>query len=375
VGRRRAAHHLLAGRQTLCRLKYYRPDGRENRLALGNLRDVSLADARRAKADARALLRAGIDPAVQPRQEREARRLDAASAFPVAAAAWLERKRPTWAPETYRKARYVVDTYLIPRLRATSVTTLSSKEANEALDRIQAVAPSLARKARQYLNGILEEAMHGGLREDGRRLVLRPAGRQADGAGHIPAATSLKDVRALVLAIDRYDAEVVRAALKLAMLTAMRPGIVASARWDEIDREEAEWHVPASRMKTRHDHIVPLPRQALAVLGDMARLSEGQTYVFPPQARQNTPHLHRDTLSAALRRMGFGGTHATHGFRGMLRTVARERLGIDSDVLEAQLAHAKRDEIQKAYDRTTFGDARRHAMQAWADFLDGLLHG
>src|SRR5690606_9225236 len=132
---------------------------------------------------------------------------------------------------------------------------------------------------------------------------------------------------------------------------------------------------PAARMKMRHAHIVSLPRQAVAVLRGMLAYTDGREYVFPALARQSTPHLHRDALSAALRRMGFAGRHATHGFRGMLRTVARERLGIDPDVLEAQLAHAKKGDVQKAYDRTTFGDARREAMQAWADYLDRLAAG
>jgi integrase len=155
------------------------------------------------------------------------------------------------------------------------------------------------------------------------------------------------------------------------MLTAMRPGIVASARWDEIDLDNAEWAVPADKMKTRHEHIVPLPRQALELLRAM-KVYRVNEYVFPPLARQKTPHLHRDALSAALRRMGFQGRHATHGFRARLRTMARERLAVDLDVLEAQLAHAKRGEVQKAYDRTTFDDKRRRVMQAWADYLDTL---
>lgn len=98
-------------------------------------------------------------------------------------------------------------------------------------------------------------------------------------------------------------------------------------------------------------------------------------YVFPPLARQGTPHLHRDALSKALRAMGFESKHAPHGFRAMFRTLARERLGIDSDILEAQLAHAKRGEVQAAYDRTAFTEARREAMQQWADWLDGLAQG
>lgn len=124
-------------------------------------------------------------------------------------------------------------------------------------------------------------------------------------------------------------------------------------------------------MKMGHDHIVPLPRQAIIMLQSRrAALPARQAYVFPSPARQTTPHLHRDALSKALRDMGFQGKHATHGFRGTLRTMARERLGVDIDVLEAQLAHAKRGDVQKAYDRTTYDDQRREVMQTWADYLD-----
>jgi integrase len=113
----------------------------------------------------------------------------------------------------------------------------------------------------------------------------------------------------------------------------------------------------------------------LAILEGMRAYTAGREYVFPPLARQQSPHLHRDALSKALRIMGFSGVHATHGFRGMLRTAGRERLGIDPDVLEAQLAHAKRGRVQQAYDRTRFDDARRIAMQRWADWLDSLATG
>jgi len=361
-----------ASGELLWRLKYYRPDGRENRMGLGNLREVTLAQARTAAMEARALIRQGIDPVGDRRARKAEARRETEASFPRAAEAWLAKKRSTVAPETYRKAAYVVNTYLVPKLRRESIATLGSREANAAIDAIVAVAPSLARKARQYLNGIVDEAIHAGLRDDGRRLVLRNQVRGARDKGHIPAATKLKDVRSLVRAIEALESPVVRGALQLAMYTAVRPGTVASARWSEIDLDDAEWHIDGARMKTGHDHIVPLPRQAVSVLRAMQDLSDGRLFVFPPLARQKTPHLHRDTLSKALRMMGFQGLHSTHGFRGMLRTVARERLNIDPDVLEAQLAHAKKGEVQAAYDRTTFDQARRDAMQAWADFLTSL---
>lgn len=354
------------------RLKY-RHGGKEKRLAFGVYPEVSLAEARRHRDAARALLREGKDPSAVRMAAKESARRDSQAGFPATAAAWLETKKAAWAPETYRKAKYVTDTYLNPKLRHKSIATLTSKDAVAVLADIGKQAPALAAKARQYLSGIAHFAEQQGLREDGRALSLRGAVPRHE-KGHIPAATNVKTVTAVVKAIEAYPVPVTRAALKLAMFTAMRPGVVASARWDEIDLEAMEWHVDGSRMKTRHDHIVPLPTQAAVALRSMLAYTEGSTYVFPALARQTTPHLHRDALSAALRRMGFQGTHATHGFRGMLRTVARERLDVDIDVLEAQLAHAKKGDFQKAYDRTTFGDARRKAMQAWADYLDQLQH-
>ena len=352
----------------------YRYGGRENLLSFGVYPEVSLAEARGRRDVSRAMLRDGKDPAAVRDAARDAARRNTEAAFSRVAGAWLEFKQREWADETSRKAKYVTNAYLVPSLRGRSITMLTTKQAADVLAKIAEDTPTLANKARQYLGGIVAYAIRHGLREDGRLLSLRGAVPKHD-KGHIPAATDPKEVAALAKAIDAYPTQVTRAALKLAMLTAMRPDIVASARWAEIDLDAAEWHVPGERMKTGHAHIVSLPTQAVAELQEMLVYSQGREYVFPPLARQKTPHLHRDSLSTALRRMGFRGRHSTHGFRGMLRTVARERLGIDPDVLEAQLAHAKKGDVQKAYDRTTFGDARRMAMQSWADYIDQLKAG
>lgn len=355
------------------RLKY-RFGGREKRISFGVYPEVTLAEARGRRQQARAVLRDDKDPSTERSASKDANRRNADAAFPKVAAAWLAYKKREWADETYRKAEYVTNTYLTPPLRNTSITTLTTKQAADVLARIAQDAPTLAAKGRQYLGGIVTYAIRHGLREDGRVLSLRGAVPKYD-KGHIPAITDPREVAELAKAIRAYPIPVTRAALTLAMLTALRPGIVASARWSEMDLDEAEWSIPGVRMKTRHAHIVPLPTQAVALLREMQAYTQGKEFVFPPLARQSSPHLSRDTLSAALRRMGFQGRHATHGFRGMLRTVARERLGIDPDVLEAQLAHAKRGDVQKAYDRTTFGEQRRKVMQAWADYIDQLVAG
>ncbi len=357
------------------RLKYI-VAGKERRTGLGAYPEVSLQQARLARDKVRAQLREGKDPIDQRRDARAAKQRETDGAFEKVAERWLARKASGakgkgWAPETHRKAKFVVQTYLNPALAGHPIATLATPQAAKVIEQIASHAPNLAAKARQYLGGIVDFAIKEGLREDGRLLSLRGTVPHYE-KGHIPAAIEPADIRDVACAIDAHGSPVVRAALTLAMLTAMRPGIVASARWCEIDLEAKEWRVAADRMKMGFAHIVPLPDQAVEVLKAMQAFSAGGEYVFPPLARQKSPHLNRDSLSKALRDMGFQGRHATHGFRGMLRTAGRERLGFDIDVLEAQLAHAKRGDVQKAYDRTTFGDERREAMQKWADYLDAL---
>lgn len=301
--------------------------------------------------------------------------------FRAVSGRWLAEKRVGWAAETYRKARLVVDSYLIPKLGDSDMRTLETKDVRPLLIEMATKTPQLARKARQYVGSIVEHAIHEGLRSDESALRLArslPTFR----SGHMPAITDNESKLGEVMrAIDAHENRVVRAALTLASLTVMRSGVVASARWSEMDLEAGEWNVPGkepdgtNRMKTGQDYSTSLPAQALEALREMHARSAGEEYVFPPQGRQNTPHLSRDALSKALRDMGFQGEHTTHGFRASLRTLGRERLGIDVDVLEAQLAHAPKDEVEAAYARVKFKEQRRVVMQAWADYLDGLWSG
>lgn len=301
--------------------------------------------------------------------------------FRAVSGRWLAERRPSWAAETYRKARLVVDAYLIPALGDTDMRMLETKDVRPVLVEMAARTPQLARKARQYVGSIVDHAINEGLRPDESALRLArslPTFR----SGHMPAVTDDEGKLGEVMrAIDAHQNRVVRAALTLASLTVMRSGVVASARWSEIDLEAGEWKIPgkepdgSNRMKTGQDYSTSLPAQALEVLREMHARSAGEEYVFPPQARQNTPHLSRDALSKALRDMGFQGEHTTHGFRASLRTLGRERLGIDVDVLEAQLAHAPKDEVEAAYARVKFKEQRRVVMQAWADYLDKVKGG
>jgi len=314
--------------------------------------------------------------------EDEAQRLAEAEAerttLKATARRWLVDSQPRWAEETYRKARLVVEGYFVEEIGDLDIRNLQGKDVRPLLLEMNEDTPQLARKAKQFICRIVDQAIDEGLRPEESRLRLDrlfPTRR----AGHMPAVTDDESRLAdLMRAIDGYGNRVVRAALLLAAWTTVRSGVVASARWSEIDLERKEWRIPGkepdgrNRMKTGVDFDTSLPTQAIEVLKEMLQRSYGGEYVFPPQARQNSAHLSRDSLSKALRDLNFRGEHTTHGFRASFRTLGRERLDIDVDVLEAQLAHAPKNELDAAYARVKFRDKRRQVVQSWADYLEGL---
>ena len=359
--------------------RYRTPEGKQRTKVVGIYPDMGIADAHKATEDLRQQVRMGeapiglhdrikaaaqaltLDQVEEQQRARDARE----HSFTVVSDAWLEDRKTGWATSTYDKAVFIVRKRLQPHIGTLDMRTMASKDVVSVLRQLGADAPSLARKAHQYLNGVVEHSIQSGMRGDDQVLRLRGVLPKYRG-GHIPAVTKVQGIGPLMQAILAYDSRVTRGGLLLAAYTACRPGIVAAAAWEEIDLDRAEWAIPAAKMKTGVDHVVSLPRQALDVLAEMRQYG-GEVFVFP--GSQSNEHMHRDALSKALRTMGFQGRHATHGFRAMLRTVARERLKIDVDVLEAQLAHAKKDEVQAAYDRARFEDERRLVMQTWADFL------
>lgn len=351
----------------------YRLAGVENRYTIGPANEVTLPQARAAAAAVRDQVRNGINPNAAKADRAAATLRDDRALFPKVAADWLAKMKPGWAEGTHRQAVFIVDSYLSPALRRQRVTDLTTKEAARALESIAEKAPALAAKARGYLGRIVRHAIRHGLRDEGRILAWDKDDLPKLEKGHIPAAIELADVRAVVKAVAAYPTPVTRAALTVAMLTAQRPGNVVEMEWGEVDLDAKEWAIPAGKMKMRAAHVVPLSRQAVEALRGMLAYTDGRRFVFPPLARQRTEHLHRDALSGALRKSGLQGKHAAHGFRAMFRTLARDRLHIPADVLEAQLAHAKKDEIQRAYDRTTFVEQRHKVMQQWADYLDAML--
>lgn len=197
---------------------------------------------------------------------------------------------------------------------------------------------------------------------------------------HMAAITDPKRVGELLRPIEGYKGmPITRAALQLAPLVFVCPGELRKAEWVEFDLDAAQWRIPAARMKRTKqekpsgaEHVVPLSRQAMSVLRDLNPLTGHGRLVFPSPRTGERPMSDNAVLSA-LRRMGFTSDEMTgHGFRAMARTLLAERLNVDEAIIEAQLAHAVKDALGRAYNRTQFLEQRRKMLQTWADYLDKL---
>ncbi|MGE4562422.1 MAG: site-specific integrase [Rhodospirillales bacterium] len=192
-------------------------------------------------------------------------------------------------------------------------------------------------------------------------------------SNHFAAITDPKELGAVLAAFDAYPGTtLVRAALKLTPLLLVRPGELRHMEWSEVRLDDATWTIPGPKMKRRREHLVPLARQAVAVLRDLFALTGNERWVMPSQ-RSTSRAMSEAAVLGAMRRMGIGKDEATpHGFRATARTLLAEVLNYPTDLIEHQLAHAVRDATGEAYNRTRFLPQRMDMMQAWADYLDRL---
>jgi len=230
----------------------------------------------------------------------------------------------------------------------------------------------LANKTRQYCSQVFRYGIACGKADRDYTIDISNALPRKQ-VKHQPALEP-NEIPEFLNALHKNDARLyqqTRLALKMLMLTFVRPIELAAAEWEEFDFNDNRWVIPAKRMKMRSDHVVPLSKQCLEILEEMKPVSGKYKHVFIQQ-RSNQKHMSRDTLSNAVRALGFQGRHSAHGFRAMARTTIREKLNWDSEVIERQLAHAPNTSLGRAYDRTQFIDQRTEMMQDWADYIDNL---
>jgi integrase len=352
----------------------YRIGGKEKRLAIGVFPDVSLKDAEAARDAARKMHREGGDPSAEKKQTRVNRTKSAAVTFEAIGREWLDVQDA--ATVTLAKRRWILESFLFPEIGNRPISEVTPRELLAALRKVEKTGKfETAKRAKITARQVFQFAILEGKAESDPTASLRGA-LKAPPVKHHAAITDPSAVGELLRAIDGFGGQLeTLCALKLLALTFVRPGELRGGEWSEIDLDDAQWSIPAERMKMKEPHLVPLSTQAVAILREIHRFTGHGRLVFPSIRSAERP-MSENTLNAALRRLDYTNDEMTaHGFRALARTLIHERLGWKAEVIEHQLAHAVPDVLGNAYNRTKFLKDRETMMQEWADYLDGLRTG
>ena len=362
----------------------YRFDEKYKTLFFKSYPEITLSDARKARDDARKLLANGVDPGAIIKAQKEQTQIQSeisANTFKKVARDWLQKNSPAWSESHVKTITSRLDRDVYPAFGDRAVTSITRKDVKTLMEKVEARGTiETADRIKLYCRQILRYALNNGLIEanpvDDMKDILSKRK-----PGHHAALTDPKEVASLLRAIDGFEGSfIVKCALKLAPLLFVRPGELRQMEWNEIDFESLdggspEWNIPAHKMKMKEPHVVPLCKQAVAILRELQPITGNGIYVFPNGRTTERP-MSEVALLAALRRMGCSKEEMTpHGFRAMARTILDEVLQFRPDFIEHQLAHAVKDPNGRAYNRTAHLVERKKMMQTWADYLDNLKTG
>lgn len=356
----------------------YRYCGREKLLSLGVYPDISLKKARDRHAELRRLLADGVDPSANRKALKAAKTEREGNTFEIIGREWFDKFSPEWAEGHKRGIRQRLERDIYPWLGSKPVAEIGAIEILSALKRVEGRgALETAHRERGYCDQIFRYAIATGRAKYNPTADLKGALPPAS-KGHFSAITDPKEIPKLLRALDSYEGTFpVKCALRLAPLVFVRPGELRKAEWADLDLDKAEWRFTVGKTQKSgvSQHIVPLSTQAVAILRELQPFSGGGRFAFPG-ARTSKRPMSDNAILAALRRMGIEKDEMSgHGFRAMARTILDEVLKFPAHLIEHQLAHAVRDPLGRAYNRTTHLPERHQMMQAWADYLDKLKAG
>lgn len=351
----------------------YRWDGKQKTLALGTYPEISLGEARTRKDDARKLLANGVDPIREKREKKAEEVRISENTFKKIFEEWFEQYKDTWVESHRGRIQNRINFNIPEKFQDRPISDIDAPEVLLLLRLVQSRSLETAHRVKFTLGQIFRYAIATGHIKHNPVDALRGALPPIQGKNYA-AIIDPRDIGPMLRAFEGYSGGVVvKSALLLLPLVFLRPGELRQGEWSEVDFMRSEWNVPGERMKMKKSHIVPLSKQAIAILQWLYQETGDGKYMFPSH-RSRSRYMSDNAVNAAIRSMGFSTQEQItgHGFRAMARTVMRERLHVDVEFLEIQLAHLTKSPNGTAYDRVSFLPERREMMQAWADYLDSL---
>ncbi|EJB9926903.1 TPA: tyrosine-type recombinase/integrase [Escherichia coli] len=352
----------------LWRFRYQRPTTKKRTMiGIGAFPAISLADARRLRANYLALLANGLDPQVQAKLIEEQQQIAIDNIFSTVAFNWFQLKSKSVTPDYAKDIWRSLEKDIFPAIGELPVQQIKARTLVEALEPIKARgALETVRRLIQRINEIMIYAVNTGL------LDANPA----SGVGMAFEKPKKQNMRTLrpeelpelmrSLAMSNLSVPT-RCLIEWQLLTLVRPSEASGARWAELDLDAKLWVIPSERMKAKREHIVPLSPQALDILMVMKPISGHRTYIFPSR---NNPQkaMNSQTANAALKRIGYGQKLVAHGLRSIASTAMNEA-GFNSDVIETALSHVDKDEVRRAYNRALYLEQRKELLNWWGLFV------
>lgn len=348
------------------RLKY-RFNGRESTLTIGSYPEISLAQARRARDEARIQLYSNIDPNAMKNQRLQ--QMDESTLFKSLALEWMEDRKAVIKETTYLRDLSVFEKDLFPALGDMPIDQIKGKDVLACAKKIEERgAQEMAKRSIPLAGRIFRFAIHKGIIENDPTPHLHEALKPRK-VKHM-ARLDISEFPPFLERMDRYHGNpMIKTAIQLMTLTFVRTAELRMMEWDEIDFATKLWRIPAEKMKMAQPHIVPLSRQAIELIEKLRPLTGNKQYVF--YNHSTAKPMSSNALLCVIRTMGYNGKMTGHGFRGLASTTLHEQ-GYLHDPIEIQLAHRVGNGVSQAYNHAQYLDYRIKMMQDWSDFIDSL---
>lgn len=348
------------------RLKY-RFNGRESTLTIGSYPEISLAQARRARDEARIQLYNNIDPNTVKNQRLQ--QMDESTLFKSLAMEWMEDRKAVIKETTYLRDLSVFEKDLFPALGDMPIDQIKGKDVLACAKKIEERgAQEMAKRSIPLAGRIFRFAIRKGIIENDPTPHLQEALKPRK-VKHM-ARLDISEFPPFLERMDRYHGNpMIKTAIQLMTLTFVRTAELRMMEWDEINFETKLWRIPAEKMKMAQPHIVPLSKQAIELIEGLRPLTGNKQYVF--YNHSTAKPMSSNALLCVIRTMGYNGKMTGHGFRGLASTTLHEQ-GYMHDAIEIQLAHRVGNAVSQAYNHAQHLDYRIKMMQEWSDFIDSL---
>jgi len=348
----------------------YRFDGKPKMLSLGTYPAISLADARQKRDDAKKLVAAAINPSEVRKREKQDRKAERGNTFEVITREWYEKRFDRWSASYAEEMIKTFEVDVFPYIGSRPIAEIKPMELMGVLSLLdERGATEKLRKVRQRCGEVWRYAIVTGRAEynPAPDLVSAFAPHKKEHYAFLKADELPEFLRTL----DTYSGSfLVKTAMRLQVLTGLRPGELRQAEWSEIDFEKKIWEVPAERMKKRRPHCVPLPRQAINLLEQLRPITGQYRFIFTGRIHHSKP-MSEMALNVLIRRIGYAGRVTGHGFRHTMSTILHEQ-GYNTAWIEMQLAHVDKNSIRGTYNHAQYLDGRREMLQWYADMIDKI---